>query len=67
MLATPSHLCYCLLSVLGNGGGEALVNVLQQGSQLLPLGLRHVLQQQLVPGTLVLADALHLGLNANLL
>ncbi len=40
-----ANLLNSLVPVLGDGVCEAFIDVLQQGRQLLSLGLRHVFQQ----------------------
>jgi hypothetical protein len=59
-LATPA-------ARLADDRQEGVVDVVQQLAQLLALRLRHVAPQQLVASGLVLADALHLRLDAHLL
>jgi hypothetical protein len=42
------------------------IDIIQQLTQLRPLGITHIRTQQLIPSTFELPNALHLGFNAHL-
>ena len=67
LLSGGRHLCWGLVLGGSHVVCEALIEVVEDGRELLSLGLRHVLAQQLVSSRLVLAYPFDVGIHTNLL